>query len=493
MATRTNAKKKKKNFHATLVPALDALIGDPLILEPEADTRLKANTLLIPAQYKDRLRDFSNDTKNIGRAEAAKSLLKSFAHIMSGIYYSDNGIYVCKNNMQIRFVCGPELESQNINKNSTTDNALATARYYYDSHSHDIAVMTGDDFMIMTVLLAGIDVARVNPEYYTGRRKLVMPVEAYDAWFTKGYLKESQFEEFFPEAKENPLKPNEFVEFVFEEKALLETYKQNNNDMTWRIGRFEYYPDGDIYQPCLQQLHFIKDLPHYILLRTPGQAMFAEALLAPVELIPIVICPAEFGTGKTFLTSTIGIILTAEKNPRFDRIFVCPRDSRLGQEIGFLPGDERLKVLANSMPIVDNVREYIKIRGDKKAGGKDLDNQAVENATKQMLEKYFEFIAIIHMGGRSITDSWIIYDEAQDMERFQIIQLMKRIGDNSKMIITGDPNQVYNPHMNYHSNGLNYAAVKMAGSPYAAVVTMTKEEITRSVAAQEIARRLEQR
>ena len=95
------------------------------------------------------------------------------------------------------------------------------------------------------------------------------------------------------------------------------------------------------------------------------------------------------------------------------------------------------------------------------------------------------------MGGRSISDSWILYDEAQDMERFQINQLMKRIGDGSKMIVTGDPHQVYNRHMNYHSNGLSYAAVKMAGSPYAAVVTMDESEITRSTAAREIARCLD--
>ena len=76
------------------------------------------------------------------------------------------------------------------------------------------------------------------------------------------------------------------------------------------------------------------------------------------------------------------------------------------------------------------------------------------------------------------------------MERFQIKQLMERIGDGSKMIIIGDPDQVYNTHMNAQSNGLSYAATKMAGSPYAVVVSLDEEEITRSTAAQEIAKRL---
>jgi predicted ribonuclease YlaK len=59
------------------------------------------------------------------------------------------------------------------------------------------------------------------------------------------------------------------------------------------------------------------------------------------------------------------------------------------------------------------------------------------------------------------------------------------------MVITGDPHQVFNKHMNYHSNGLMYAATKMAGSPYAAVITMLQGELTRSEAAREIARRLD--
>ena len=143
------------------------------------------------------------------------------------------------------------------------------------------------------------------------------------------------------------------------------------------------------------------------------------------------------------------------------------------------------------MPIIDNVRAYIKSKGDRKKGNAEMTAQDIDKRVELTIEQNFEFVSIINMGGRSISDCWIIYDESQDMERFQINQLMKRIGDGSKMVITGDPNQVYNKHMNYHSNGLMYAATKMAGSPYAAVVTMTEEEITRSEAAREIARCLD--
>ena len=65
---------------------------------------------------------------------------------------------------------------------------------------------------------------------------------------------------------------------------------------------------------------------------------------------------------------------------------------------------------------------------------------------------------------------------------------MKRTGDGSKLIITGDPEQIFNRHLNKQSNGLSYAATKMRGSEYAAIISMFDTEITRSKAAQEIAR-----
>ena len=67
---------------------------------------------------------------------------------------------------------------------------------------------------------------------------------------------------------------------------------------------------------------------------------------------------------------------------------------------------------------------------------------------------------------------------------------MRREADGSKMIIMGDPEQIYNRHLSKNSNGLSYAANKMRGSEYAAIITMHKGEITRSKASREIAKYL---
>lgn len=113
------------------------------------------------------------------------------------------------------------------------------------------------------------------------------------------------------------------------------------------------------------------------------------------------------------------------------------------------------------------------------------------SALREMVEKTIdstvEFEALINIGGRNISDSFIIYDEFQDTERFQAKALLTRVGNNSKVVAMGDPFQVNNPHLNVTSNGLSYSASKLAGSDLACVVTLDKSEIVRSPAALEIA------
>ena len=95
------------------------------------------------------------------------------------------------------------------------------------------------------------------------------------------------------------------------------------------------------------------------------------------------------------------------------------------------------------------------------------------------------------MGGRNISNSFMIYDEFQDMERGQAKALLSRIGDGSKIVVMGDPNQTTNPHLNKTSNGLSYSASKLAGGSLVSVISFDKNrEIVRSAAAKQIAERL---
>ncbi len=172
-------------------------------------------------------------------------------------------------------------------------------------------------------------------------------------------------------------------------------------------------------------------------------------------------------------------------------MFICPRDGTLGADIGFLPGDATNKTRAKAKPIEDNLLQVIKSQQSSEKrnekGNSGL-GSAHDKLERLIAQHTIEFEPLVNMGGRSIADSFIIYDEFQDMERYQAKALLTRPSDGSKMVILGDPTQTTNPHLNATSNGLSYSASKLAGKPEAAVITLLPEEITRSRAAIAIAK-----
>ena len=87
--------------HRYIIPGLDALIGDPEILEPTAETKKKAELMIIPAHYIERCRQFRDELSN--RGEAAQKLIASFAKILEQIHLSDGKEFICANGMRIIF------------------------------------------------------------------------------------------------------------------------------------------------------------------------------------------------------------------------------------------------------------------------------------------------------------------------------------------------------------------------------------------------------
>ena len=475
-----------KTYHPDIVPALDMLIGDPDNLRPDAKQPRKADILHIPKNYIYRLHAFCHEQTN--RGEACGELAGLFSKISEHIHIHETP-YVCENGTQVVFEeVDPKFLPPESTINSTKGQAIAVASKLKEE-GKNVAIMTGDDFTSTFAYLSGIDIAHINPDVYIGRRQVVLPDHLSNMWFGEydaarrkipgKYLHEIQ-------GMSQP-KANEFIEF----------YSDQPSDPTFsNIGRYDAETESIVGLKYLNQSRTYGIWP-----RNPGQAMMFEALMTPAEEAPIVIISGIYGTGKTFLTTACGIIQSEAGD--YDGIFVCPRDGALGKEIGFLPGDANTKIRAKAKPIEDNVREFSKIRGIINKKDKDYHDTSknsivakrncLDRRVEETLENYFEYEALITMGGRSIANRYIIYDEFQDMERYQAKALLTRVGDSSKMVILGDPEQQTNPHMNKTSNGLSYSASKLGGVRGVYVVTLNKEEIVRSQILCDIAARLEHR
>ena len=515
------------HYHNYIVAAMDMLIGDPDVIDPAqitSGTKKKADYLCIPIQYLDKLGEWRHELSS--RGEASKRLIDSMGSMLSYLnnHPNDENAFMMENGMKVIFRDVPH--SDEAHSTALAISLVKTLQNdFHKKRDGSVAIMTGSDWMLAKASAAHIDVARINPEIYTGRRKVNLPLDAAPLWTKKKHVSEAEWNDIFPREK---LHFNEFVEFSIENFGQTQTGYSN-------IGRFTYDEHGN---PAVVPLRYTKFYsPSYkgILPITNVQAMYMEALLAPVDEIPIVIFSGIFGTGKTFLATAAGLngvgYHTTKPNVAYDRVFICPRDSALGKDIGFLPGSLPDKTMPMAMPIIDNIYDVVKIvRGTGKVeqseenedepnlSGENLPNLPGKkkirkrqktkkddiammkktnfgsNVSKEVLDivnEHFEFQPLIYMGGRSISNALIYYDEFQDVERFQARELVSRIGNGSKIVITGDPTQLSNPHLNRTSNGLNYIATKLADKPYAAVITSDEEdEIVRHWVLREIAKDL---
>lgn len=472
-----------KNYHDFIVPGLDVLIGDPSILSPTKTDKQRAKIFEIPESYIYRVIDFYNEQS--GRGDSCRELTSRFNTILTTMHEQDADSFELENGTLVKFVSTEGFNfSKNFDYHSSKSQAIAAAKLLTEKiDRRNLAIMTGTDQLSAIAASQHIDVARINPDVYTGRRRVKLPYECSNLWFTNKRIMPEEWKEFFPNQPD--LRPNEFIEFIFDD------FSGRNYDFSTIIGRFDVNEGAlvPLRYSSFKNPNFSKIRP-----RTASQAMLLEALLLPPDEVPIVIVSGVFGTGKTFLSTAAGYYGVTESG-EYERVFICPRDGALGKEIGFVPGDPVEKTMVKAKPIADNMREILRLTvpheklKDQKGDFRDASTcrDCLDRRVSEALESYFEYESIIYMGGRSISNSFIIYDEFQDVERYQARALLSRIGDGSKIVVSGDPTQITNPHLNRTSNGLSYSASKLAGKPEAIIVTLHEDEIVRSSAAQAIA------
>ena len=154
--------------------------------------------------------------------------------------------------------------------------------------------------------------------------------------------------------------------------------------------------------------------------RTPAQARYIEAL-GRYELV-FGLGPA--GTGKTYLA--VATAVTMLVSGRVDRIILSRPAVEAGERLGFLPGDVREKVDPYLRPLYDAL--YDMLPGDQ--------------VIKRIANGEIEIAPLAFMRGRTLANSFIILDEAQNTTPMQMKMLLTRLGENSRMAVTGDLSQV---------------------------------------------------
>ncbi|MFH1091685.1 MAG: PhoH family protein [Pseudomonadota bacterium] len=289
---------------------------------------------------------------------------------------------------------------------------------------------------------------------YSGQGDLILKKEELDAFYHFKKL---------PVEKEWPILPHQFM-----------VLKSADHPSVSGLAR----RDGDYLVP----LNTNNGVDVFGLRARNKEQLFSLDLLMN-DQIKIVTLAGGAGTCKTLLALAAALELILEKN-LFDKLLVTrpviPVD---GQDLGFLPGDKKEKIRPWMQPIFDNL-EYLfhSSHSQLLASRKDKTSRSQGPEGQLDMESYLSFAgrieleALSYIRGRSIARQFILVDEAQNCTPHAIKSLLTRVGDGSKIVFTGDVEQIDHPYLDSASNGLTILIEKLKNVEIAGHVTLVKGE-----------------
>lgn len=252
-----------------------------------------------------------------------------------------------------------------------------------------------------------------------------------------------------------------FTKGRIEEDGILGTRKIANGYYILKNGKSSSLA---VYNPALDQIERIeKEFVYGIKPKNAEQAFAFNALLNPA--IRLVALQGVAGTGKTL----IALASALEQSKKFHQIILArPIVPLSNKEIGFLPGDANDKIGPYMEPLWDNLK-FIKAQFGE--------NERKHKAILELEESGKIVITpLAFIRGRSLSNIMFIIDEAQNLTPHEVKTIITRAGENTKIVFTGDVNQIDTPYLDENSNGLAYLVDRLKGQPLFAHVKLEKGE-----------------
>lgn len=195
--------------------------------------------------------------------------------------------------------------------------------------------------------------------------------------------------------------------------------------------------------------------------RNVQQTMAFEMLMRrDISLVTMI---GKAGTGKTLLALAAGLVQTEDLRD-YKKLLVARPIVPVGKDIGFLPGEKQEKLRPWMQPIFDNLEFLF---NTKKKGELDAILAGMGS---------IEVEALTYIRGRSIPDQFIIIDEAQNLTKHEVKTILTRVGERSKIIFVGDPEQIDHPYLDEYNNGLTYVVERFKHQKIAGHVRLMKGE-----------------
>lgn len=276
-----------------------------------------------------------------------------------------------------------------------------------------------------------------NDHIYTGIAELFIDISLLNRFYEKGEI-------LLSEATKQPLYANQFL--------IMKDILGSSASAIAMV---------DQHRRKIRKLIFDHDHIWGIRARNVQQTMAIELLMR--KDLPLITLTGKAGTGKTLLALAAGLIQTEDYGD-YKKILVARPIVPVGKDIGFLPGEKEEKLRPWMQPIYDNLEYLFNV---KKPGELDAILAGMGS---------IEVEALTYIRGRSIPDQFIIIDEAQNLTKHEIKTILTRVGEGSKIVLMGDPEQIDHPYLDAYNNGLTYVVEKFKDQMISGHVKLVKGE-----------------
>ncbi|MDR2816364.1 MAG: PhoH family protein [Proteiniphilum sp.] len=218
------------------------------------------------------------------------------------------------------------------------------------------------------------------------------------------------------------------------------------------------------YNPFTQKIKKIEKESNFGIQPRNAEQAFAFEILSDPE-VKLVGLTGKAGTGKTLLALASAL----RQHKIYSHILLArPIVSLSNKDLGYLPGDEKQKIAPYMQPLFDNLNVI------KSALGQNSPDLRLIDEMQKSGQLEIEALAFIR--GRSLTETFCIIDEAQNLTPHEVKTIITRSGENTKMVFTGDLQQIDSPYLDTQSNGLAYMIDKMRGQNLFGHVNLVKGE-----------------
>ena len=418
-----------------------------ILHDPTAILRFEDNEIVLPIAVIEELDRFKKQPQMTGRnaRQVSRTLddLRLEGHLTTGVSLSNGGtLRVALGDRQTLKELPPELSGD------VADNAILAVGMQCKSKCQCPVIVVSKD----TNLRIKADALGLNAEDYETDK---VDVDELYTGTTEIFIDGDKINEFFKTGSitlSEKLLPNQDLTLV-----------DRLNPSHTALGMVEGKSNKVIPLMTLPKLGVSRIQP-----RNREQRFALNLLLQ--DSIKLVTLVGKAGTGKTLLAIAAGLQKVADEK-LYSRLLISRPVVPMGKDIGFLPGDINEKLTPWMQPLYDNF--------DLIFGTHDNDEKPGHwrRGHEELIEMgLLQIEPLTYIRGRTIPQQFLIIDEAQNLTPHEVKTIITRAGEGTKVILTGDPDQIDNPYIDAASNGLTYVVERFKHEPLAGHITLSKGE-----------------